>query len=120
MRYLLASLLSLALLAAYSVDAAAHAFLERSQPADGAALDTAPSAVKLWFSRAIEPSFSKVTVVNTAGKRMDKDNPTVNDDEPKLIQVGLKPLPSGTYKVIWFIVAYDSHKAKGEFTFTVQ
>ena len=120
MRHLFASLLSLALLAAYPVGAAAHAFLERSQPADGDTLDTAPTTVKLWFSRAIESSFSKVSVVNTAGKRIDNDTPTVDDNEPKLIQVGLKPLPSGSYKVVWLIVAYDGHKAKGEFSFSVK
>ena len=87
---------------------------------DGDTLDTAPTTVKLWFSRAIESSFSKVSVVNTAGKRIDNDTPTVDDNEPKLIQVGLKPLPSGSYKVVWLIVAYDGHKAKGEFSFSVK
>ena len=120
MRYLLASLLNLALLAAFPTGAVAHAFLERSQPADGAALTTAPNTVKLWFSRAIEPSFSRVRVVDGEGKRMDDNKPVVSDDEPKLIQVGLKPLPAGKYKVIWLIVAYDGHKAKGEFAFSVK
>ena len=120
MRYLFASLLSLTLLAAFPTGAAAHAFLERSQPADGAVLETAPPAVQLWFSRAIEQSFSRISVVDADGKRRDDDKATVSDKQPTLIQIGLAPLTSGTYKVIWRIVALDGHKAKGEFSFTVK
>ena len=99
MRYLFASLLSLTLLAAFPTGAAAHAFLERSQPADGAVLDTSPAAVQLWFSRAIEQSFSRISVVDADGKRRDDDKATVSDKQPTLIQIGLAPLTSGTYKV---------------------
>ena len=120
MRYLPASLLSLALVAAFATGAAAHAYLDHSQPADGAMLATPPTAVKLWFSRAIEPSFSRVRVVDAQGKQVDDGNATVSDHEPKLIQLGLTALPSGKYRVIWRIVALDGHKAKGEFSFTVK
>ena len=120
MRYLLASLLSLALVAAFARGAAAHAYLDHSQPADAAELATPPTVVKLWFSRAIEPSFSKVRVVDARGKQVDDGKASVNDQEPKLIQLGLTPLASGKYRVIWRIVALDGHKAKGEFSFTVK
>ena len=120
MRYLLASLLSLALVAAFARGAAAHAYLDHSQPADGAELATPPAVIKLWFSRAIEPSFSRVRVVNAKGKQVDDGKATVSDNEPKLIQLGLKSLPSGKYTVIWRIVALDGHKAKGEFSFSVK
>ena len=121
MRYLLASLLSLAVMTALPNSAAAHAYLDHSQPADGAVLATAPTAVKLWFSRAIEPAFSSVRVVDDQGVQVDDGKPTVNDDTPKLIQVGLTAVMAGKkYKVIYRIVALDGHKVKGEFSFSVK
>jgi methionine-rich copper-binding protein CopC len=120
MRYLLASLLSLALVAAFATGAAAHAYLDHSQPAEGAELAIPPTTVKLWFSRAIEPSFSRVHVVDANDKQVDDGTAMVSDNEPKLIQLRLTPLPSGKYTVVWRIVALDGHKAKGEFSFTVK
>jgi methionine-rich copper-binding protein CopC len=98
MRYLLTGLLSLALVAAFATGAAARAYLDHAQPADGAEPATPPTAVKLRFSRAIEPSFSKVRVVDAQGKQMDDGKATVSDNEPKLIQLGLTPLPSGNIR----------------------
>lgn len=120
MRYLLATILTLSLLAALPNEAGAHAFLDHSQPADGAVVATPPAAVQLWFSRAVEPSFSTVHVEDQKGKQVDSGKPAVNDKDPKLLEIGLQPLTAGSYKVIWRIVALDGHKAKGEFTFTVK
>ena len=120
MRYLLTSLLTLFLVATFATRAAAHAYLDHSQPADGAVLAAAPTAVKLWFSRAIEPAFSRVRVVDDQGVQVDDGKPTVNDDTPKLIQVGLTAVTGKKYKVIYRIVALDGHKVKGEFSFSVK
>jgi methionine-rich copper-binding protein CopC len=51
---------------------------------------------------------------------VDNGKPSVNDNDVKLLEVGVPPLGSGTYKVVWQIVALDGHKAKGEFAFTVK
>jgi len=118
MRYLLATLLSPALVAAFP-SAAAHANPDHSEPADGAQLTTPPTAVKLLFSRAKEPSFSKAHVVNTKGEHVDDGKLTMSDNEHKLIQLELTPLPAGKYTGIWRIVALDGHMAKGEFSFTL-
>lgn len=120
MRHLLATLLGAVFLAILPGYAAAHAFLERSQPGDGAVVTPAPASVQLWFSRAVEPAFSSIRVEDPKGKQVDKGKPAVNDKDPKLLEVGLQPLTAGSYKVIWHIVALDGHKAKGEFTFTVK
>lgn len=120
MRNLLAAFLSITLLAAWPGYAAAHAGLERTQPADGAFLSASPTNVQLWFSRAIEPSFSKVQVIDQHGKEVDKGNVAVNASDAKLLEVGVPTLPPGVYKVVWRIVALDGHKAKGEFHFTVK
>lgn len=120
MRYLLATILTLTLLVALPNEAGAHAFLDHSQPADGAVIATPPSSVQLWFSRAMEPSFSTARVVDQQGKQVDNGKPAVDSKDPKLLEVGLQSLAPGSYKVLWHIVALDGHKAKGEFTFTVK
>jgi len=61
-----------------------------------------------------------VLVVDAKGKQMDDGKATVSDNEPKLIQLGLTPSPSGKYMVVWRIVALDGHKARGKFSFTVK
>jgi len=119
MRHLLAALLTLTLLTAWPGFAAAHAVLERAQPADGAAV-AAPAAVQLWFSRAVEPSFSSVRVVDKQGKDVNTAKSAVNSTDGKLVEVRLPTLAPGSYKVIWRIVALDGHKAKGEYSFTVK
>jgi methionine-rich copper-binding protein CopC len=120
MRYSFGIILSMLLVTAVPEIASAHAFLDHSQPVDGAVVETAPTVVKLWFSRAIEPSFSSAHVVDDKGKQMDDGNFVVTESEPKLLQVGLKPLPAGKYKVIRRIVALDGRKAMGEFSFIVK
>ena len=54
------------------------------------------------------------------GVQVDDGKPTVNDDMPKLIQVGLTAVTGKKYKVIYRIVALDGHKVKGEFSFSVK
>ena len=120
MAHLRAPLLGLIALVCWPGFAAAHAFLEKSAPEDGAVLDRPPQKVELWFSRSIEPSFSTIRVINAKGKDVNDGKAAVGDDDAKLIAVDLKPLTSGTYKVIWRIVALDGHKAKGQYTFTVK
>lgn len=120
MRNFFAALLSLVVIAAWPSHAAAHANLERSQPADGAVLTAPPASVQLWFSRGLEPSFSKVQVLDQAGKEVNKAASAVKGDDAKLLEVELPALTPGTYKVVWRIVALDGHKAKGEFRFIVK
>jgi methionine-rich copper-binding protein CopC len=120
MRFILATLLGAVFLAALPGYAAAHAFLDHSQPGADAVLASPPASVQLWFSRAMEPSFSTVRVVDQNGKQVDNGKPAVNGKDPKLLEIGLQPLAAGTYKVIWRIVALDGHKAKGDFKFTVR
>jgi hypothetical protein len=38
---------------------------------------------------------------------------------PTELRVALKPLPPGTYKVIWRVLSVDTHRTQGEFTFSV-
>lgn len=120
MAYLRATLLGLMGLVIWPSLAAAHAALEKSAPSANAVLNQAPASVQLWFGEAVEPSFSTIRVVNSAGKDVNNGKSAVSDSDPKLVAVNLQPLTAGKYKVIWRVVARDGHKSKGEFAFTVK
>jgi methionine-rich copper-binding protein CopC len=99
--------------------AQAHAFLDHASPAVGGAVPSSPAAVTLWFTQELEPAFSKVTVTNQAGQRVDLGNVQVPQGAPAEMQVGLRPLPPGTYTVSWRVVSVDTHPTEGSFQFSI-
>jgi copper resistance protein C len=50
---------------------------------------------------------------------MDKGNVRVARSDRMRMQVSLKPLPPGTYKVIWHVLSVDTHTTQGDFSLTV-
>ena len=97
----------------------AHAFLDHASPAVGSSVPTPPPNVTLWFTQDLEPAFSDVTVTNEAGQRVDLGNTQIPQGSPAELQIGLKPLPPGTYFVSWHVVSVDTHPTEGTFTFEV-
>jgi methionine-rich copper-binding protein CopC len=102
-----------------AVGARAHAFLDHASPAVGSSVPTAPAVVTIWFTQSLEPAFSNVTVTNEAGQRVDLGNARIPSGSPAELQIGLKPLPPGTYLVSWHVVSVDTHPTEGTFTFEV-
>ncbi len=96
-----------------------HAFLDHALPAVGAKVAASPAEVKVWFTEEIEPAFSTIEVQDAAGKEVDKKDSHRDDKDHKLLIVSVGVLPAGTYKVTWQVVASDTHKTNGDFTFTV-
>ena len=99
--------------------AGAHAVLDRTDPRAGVSVRTAPSQVKLWFTGALEPAYSRVQVLDTAGKRMDLGDAGVDTGNPALLRVSVPPLTPGTYRVVWRVLSVDSHVTEGQFSFQV-
>lgn len=97
----------------------AHAFLDRSSPPVGATVGSAPRAVTLTFTEAIEPLFSRVQVTDAKGNPVTSGKPAVQGDG-RVLAVGLTALPPGTYTVDWHVTSVDTHRTQGHFTFTVQ
>lgn len=116
-RILVAATLAISVLAAGH--AQAHAFLDHASPAVGSAVPTSPPLITLWFTEHIEPAFSTVTVTNAAGQRVDRGDAHIASDNPGELELGLKPLPPGTYTVHWHVVSVDTHTTEGTFTFDV-
>jgi hypothetical protein len=104
------------LLLALTTAALAHASLERSEPAVGQTVTSAPSEVRLWFTQKLEPSFSKVSVTDASGARVDTGSPDISGAE---ITVSLRTLLPGAYQVKWHAVSPDTHAKDGSFTFTI-
>jgi methionine-rich copper-binding protein CopC len=96
-----------------------HAFLERAEPRVGSTVKAAPSQVRVWFTEALEPAFSTLEVVNQSGDRVDRGPARVDAASPSMLQVPLKPLAPGTYRVKWRVLSVDTHVTEGDFTFSV-
>jgi copper resistance protein C len=96
-----------------------HAFLDRAEPRVGSTVKSPPSLVRAWFTQELEPAFSTLEVVNNKGERVDSGPAQVAAATRTLLQVPLKPLAPGTYRVKWRVLSIDTHVTEGDFTFTV-
>jgi methionine-rich copper-binding protein CopC len=106
-----------AVLAVLAGPAWAHAFLEHASPGAGASDATAPKAVDLAFSEALDPKASGVTVTDTAGHDMEAAQAEIQGAS---MRVALKPLKPGSYHVSWHAVSMDTHRTEGSYDFTVE
>ena len=112
-------LVAVALAIGAAPSAWAHAFLDHASPAVGSSVPASPPVVTLWFTQDLEPAFSGVTVTDEAGQRVDLGKAQIPQGSPDELQIGLKPLPPGTYTVSWHVVSVDTHPTEGTFTFEV-
>jgi MYXO-CTERM domain-containing protein len=103
--------------------ALAHADYERAEPAADAVVTTPPPQVQIWFTQELfrRQGMNRIEVYDAAGQRVDQDDPTVDDDNRRLMTVSLQPnLADGVYTVRWYsLSSEDGHEGEGEFTFTV-
>jgi hypothetical protein len=100
-----------------STIAHAHALLEHADPGAGAVLSAAPRDVTLDLSEALEPSFSSIAVADAAGRSVTSAPSAASGTQ---MQVPLKPLAPGTYRVTWRALSVDTHRTQGSFIFTVK
>jgi len=112
----LRALLIVAIVAGLSSPAAAHAFLERASPAPGANLRAGPAKIELHFSEPLEPAFSGVTVVDDSGHDVTAGAASADGAE---MDVVLRPLAPGRYRVSWHAVSVDTHRTEGKYNFLV-
>ncbi len=98
--------------------AAAHANLERSNPSANSALDIAPAEIRLWFTEALEPEFSTITLRDAEGEKVA--TPPAFVDAPKQLVLIPGALPEGVYTVAWKVVSKtDGHLTQGSFSFGI-
>jgi methionine-rich copper-binding protein CopC len=114
------ALVPLLLLALVPAAAAAHGVLERSEPRANARVKTPPAQVRLWFTGALEPAYSRVRVLDAAGKQVDRGDSALDPDNRALLRVSVPALAPGRYRVVWRVLSVDSHVTEGDFSFRVE
>src|SRR5262245_58828623 len=110
--------LSLFLLVLSTGQGFAHATLVSASPAQDQMAMPPPTELRLKFSEAIEPKFTKVKVTGPDGKVI-KTGPVKVDpaDKTTVVVPVAAPWPDGKYKVDWEAVSADTHKVKGPYSF---
>jgi len=116
MRTLIGILFSLVIALAATSSARAHAFLDHASPLVGSTVASAPHEVVLTFTQSLEPAFSSVEVTDGSGARVDAGKAAVSGST---MQIGLKAIGPGTYRVRWHALSVDTHTTQGSFTFHV-
>jgi copper transport protein len=117
---LFALLCLIAMIAALTGSASAHAELARSDPAQGAALGSAPSRVDLWFTEDLTPTGSTIRVYDAQRRQVDKGDVRLDPNDAEHLSISLDALSDGTYTVAWTSASStDGHVLSGTFTFSV-
>jgi methionine-rich copper-binding protein CopC len=114
------ALVPLLLLALVPAAAAAHGVLERSEPRANARVKTPPAQVRLWFTGALEPAYSRVRVLDGAGQQVDLGDSAIDAGNRALLRVSVPALGPGRYRVVWRVLSVDSHVTEGDFSFRVE
>ena len=110
----LAALVAVAFLTLPST-AAAHAFLVRSDPADGSRFESAPRQIRLSFSEDVSQGLSRVKL--TGARTGTVPGATVTGRGKDLL-VSLPRLARDTYSLYWLTVSADDlHITRGEVVF---
>lgn len=115
-----AVLLALAVSGAARV-AGAHAHVDRSEPAAGSTVGTAPIRVRVWFSESVDGADSGLSVLDATGTAVDRHDSARDGADEKLVAVSLPAdLPEGVYTVRWrAFTGDDDARTSGEFQFGV-
>jgi copper transport protein len=98
----------------------AHAVLLRSNPQANAVLAQPPVQVELFFSEALEPKLSSITVIDSNGAVVDAGDVRVDPSDSTRMTVTLHRLADGVYTVSWkALSAIDGHQTVGTYPFAV-
>ena len=98
----------------------AHANLLRSTPAANTSLSTPPTEIRLWFTEAIDPDYSRLSLLDQNGERITLDNAQVDADDSHQLVSTVSDLPDGIYTASWRVVSTtDGHSTEGSFTFGI-
>lgn len=119
-RLLVAGVVLLALVLGVGASTAgAHAALEATAPAAGAALDAPPEEIVLTFNEPVELELGGVRVYDQDRELVSGGEQADVTGDGRTIVSPLPELGDGTYVVTWRVTSADSHPISGAFGFTV-
>jgi len=102
----------------WAAAASAHAFPQREEPGVGSVIHESPKQVRIWFDDKLEPVFSSLVVKDSQGKKIS-DASQVDPESQQRLEARLPALAPGKYHVYWKVVAWDGHRSKGDYVFTL-
>ncbi|WP_161958028.1 copper resistance protein CopC [Azospirillum palustre] len=111
--FVLATVLSAA---AVGGEAAAHAFLTDTEPADSSRLESAPSEIRLTFNEPVTPIL--VQLLDAAGRPVAGEKPVTGPGGSVRLALPT-PVPTGLYTVSYRVTSADGHPAAGTLLFGV-
>ncbi len=94
-----------------------HGVLIESSPPHGAVLKESPSVVSLRFNAVLEPSITRVTLVDL--KEHYQALKMTDASTVERIVATVPPLPPGVYLVNYMVLATDGHVTEGSIRFTI-
>ena len=112
--------LVLASLLALAATAAAHARLQSSTPADGAAVAAAPATIRLQYDEPVEAAMSTVKLTGPGDAAVATAQVAADPKDDKALVLPLPRLAAGAYRAQWATMGRDGHRTKGEIRFTVK
>jgi copper transport protein len=116
--WFITSFVALIVVLAGALPASAHAYILTATPAAGATLTSPPATVRIQFDEPVAlPDGPALTVVDTTGKRVDKNDVAIDPDDATAVVVHLAPLARGSYDVRWRVVSADTHVVHGTYAF---
>ncbi len=104
-----------------------HPKMVAASPAANAAAQGV-SRIVLKFSERLTPRISGASLTMTGmpgmanhpDMKMTGVNAAIGSDRTSIVLTSAKPLPSGTYRVDWYVVGADTHRITGTHTFSVR
>lgn len=102
------------------LNAEAHALLVKAEPARRAILVQTPRQIKLWFNEEIEPAYTKLAVIDAAGKSATEAKFQVPADDRKLMILTLPDLTPGKYTVKFRVLSVDGHVVESSYDFVLK
>jgi methionine-rich copper-binding protein CopC len=98
----------------------AHPEFQAADPAPGAATTASPTQIRITFNENLIPKFSGAEVKDQTGKIIATGKATTDPANKKVLVVPVnEQLSPGDYKVEWHAVSDDTHRVKGNYSFSV-
>ena len=100
--------------------AQAHALPLRTVPPANAVLPRPPAQIEIYFNQAVDPTFSRIKVLDENGNRVDAADVTLDLADNTHLLVTMQPVKDGVYTVVWTALsAADGHQTTGSFPLAV-
>lgn len=107
----------MACLTAFDRTVAAHAVLVEATPASDSTVPGPDIDVKLRFNLRIDRTRSRLTLLRPDGQTIALK--IIGNDAPDRLVARATGLMSGSYRLLWQVLAVDGHITRGELPFRV-